>query len=173
MASACATQRPSAQRADSATGADSLAAATAVAVATQRMREHGQAGLSVNDVKRTRDWFTPELYALLIQDMSHPGDIGYLNWDPFTDAQDDVGPSRFEDVRRAGDTIMVRFSREGYQHKRDSVTLAMRRVDGTWRIANFVYSAHTVCDRDLAVGLAREARAIAEKRPPDDAPCRH
>jgi hypothetical protein len=112
------------------------------------------------------------LYALLIDDMKDPSDIGYLDWDPFTDAQDDVGPLRFEDVRRAGDTVMVRFSREGYEHKRDSVTLAMRRVDSTWRIADFLYSGHTVCHRDLAVGLARYAKAIAEKRSPDDA-CRN
>lgn len=171
---ACATQRPSAKSAGSARSSeDSLATAAAVAVATQRMREHGQAGLSVGDVERTRDWFTPQLYTLLIQDMNDPVDIGYLNSDPFTDAQDDVGPFRFEDVRHAGDTVMVRFSREGYQQKRDSVTLAMRRVDSTWRIANFIYSGHSLCHRDLAVGLARYAKAIAEKRSPHDGPCRN
>jgi hypothetical protein len=149
-----------------------VATAAAVAVATQRLHEHGQAGLSVDDVKRTRDWFTPQLYALLIQDMSDTAGIGYLDWDPFTDAQDDVGPFRFEDVRQAGDTVMVRFSREGYERKRDSVTLAMRRVDSTWRIANFIYSGHALCHRDLAVGLARYAKEVAEKRLPGDDPCR-
>jgi hypothetical protein len=151
---------------------DSLATAAAVTAATQRMQEHGQSGLSVSDLKRTRDWFTPHLYALMIQDMRHPGDLGYLDSDPFTDAQDDVGPLRFEDVRHAGDTVMVRFSREGYEHKRDSVTLAMLRVESTWRIGNFIYSRHSLCHRDLAAGLARYEKAIAEKRSPDDSPCR-
>jgi len=65
------------------------AVAGAVAVATQRMAVHGKSGLSVEDLKRTRDWFTPEIFALLVRDMSDPGGIGYLNWDPFTAAQDE------------------------------------------------------------------------------------
>src|SRR5829696_4802289 len=92
-AATCSTQQPVAKRWDSATSSyDSTATAAAVVLATQRMRQHGQTGLSVDDVKRTREWFTPELYALLVRDMSDPGGVGYLNWDPFTDAQDDVGP---------------------------------------------------------------------------------
>ncbi|MCR4331408.1 MAG: DUF3828 domain-containing protein [Sulfuricaulis sp.] len=140
----------------------------AIAQATARLKEHGQAGLSIADVQRTRDWFTPELYEILVRDMSDPAGPGYLNADPFTDAQDDVGPFRFEDVRRAGDTVLVRFSRDGYQQKRDSVTLAMRRVGESWRIANFIYSAHAPCHRDLAAALTRYAQNLAAGRSPDD-----
>ncbi len=172
LAAACGTQPPVAKATHSASSPfDSLATATAVDVATQRMQEHGQAGLSVNDVARTRDWFTPQLYALLVQDMSSRGEIGYLDSDPFTDAQDDVGPSFFEDMRVAGDTVMVRFSRAGYQQATDTITIAMRRVDGAWRIANFIYAGHAACHRDLAVGLARYARRIAGKPPLDDGRC--
>jgi hypothetical protein len=142
--------------------------AAAIGQATERLHQHGQAGLSIHDVKRTRDWFTPELYELLVRDMGDPGGPGYLNADPFTDAQDDVGPFRFEDVRQVGDTVMVRFSREGYQQKRDSVTLAMRRVGDSWRIANFIYSAHTQCHQDLAAALTRFAQDAAARRSPDD-----
>jgi hypothetical protein len=150
----------------SATGRDDSAAnADAIGMASQRLREHGQAGFSLDDVRRTQEWFTPELFELLVHDMS---DEGYLDEDPFTDAQDDVGPFRFEDVRRAGDTVLVRFSRLGYPQKRDSVTLAMRQVAGSWRIANFLYSRHSACYRDLAAGLARFAKNVAAKRPPDD-----
>lgn len=100
--------------------------------------------------------------------MSDPaGDQGYLGWDPFTDAQDYVGPFKFEDVRLAGDSVMVLFSRDGYKQKRDSTTLVMRRVDMSWRIANFMYSADRACDRDLAAGLVRYARKIAAKLPID------
>jgi hypothetical protein len=172
VAAACAPE-PNAATSDAVVAPyDSAATARAVDVATQRLREHGQAGLSLDDVKRTQDWFTPELYQLLVNDMSFdPGGVGYLNRDPFTDAQDDVGPFRFENVRYADDTVMVRFSREGYEHKRDSVTLAMRRIEGSWRIANFIYSAHPPCHRDLAAGLARHAKEIAEKRPINDGTC--
>jgi hypothetical protein len=131
----------------------------AIDVATQRLAEHGQDGFSVDDAKRTRDWFTPELFALLVRDMSDTNGVGYLNWDPLTGAQDDVGPLRFEQMTRVGDTVRVRFSREGFERKRESVTLAMRHIDGRWRIANILYPDNVVCHRDLAVGLIRYARS--------------
>jgi photosystem II stability/assembly factor-like uncharacterized protein len=148
--------------------ADSLTTASAVAVATQRMREHGQDGFSVTDLRRTRDWFTPQLYALLLRDMRDSVEIGYLDWDPFTGAQDEVGAFRLEGARQAGDTILVSFS---YLQRRDTVTLAMRRVDSTWRIANFMYPGNPVCHRDLAIGLARYAREITRKQSPGSDPC--
>jgi hypothetical protein len=149
-----------------ATHEDSVSIAAAVDAATQRMREHQPTGFSIGDVKRTQDWFTSELYSLLVADMSDPGGIGYLNADPFTDAQDDVGPSRLEDAWIAGDTVMVRFSREDYQRKRDSITLAMRRIGASWRIADFVYSRRSSCPRALSVGLTLYAQA------PGVDPCR-
>ena len=136
----------------------------AITIATLRLREHGQRGFSRNDLARTRDWFTADLYALLERDMSGPGEVGYLNWDPFTGAQDDVGPFRLEDATRAGDTVNVRFSREGFERKREDVTIAMLRVDGVWRIANFIYPGRGPCYRDLASGLARHA-GISGKAP--------
>ena len=130
----------------------------AIGIATQRLAEHGQDGFSVDDARRTRDWFTPELATLLIRDMSDPNGVGYLNWDPFAGAQDEVGPFRFEEMTRVGDTVRVRFSREGFGPKRERVTVAMRHLDGRWRIANFLYPDNAVCHRDLAVGLMRYAR---------------
>lgn len=149
-----ATKQPATSRLDSA----------AIAVATQRLAEHGQEGFSLEDAKRTREWFTPELAALLVRDMSDPDGVGYLNWDPFTGAQDDVGPFRFEEVTRGGDTARVRFSREGAAQQREIVTLAMRYVEGRWRIANFLYPDNARCHRDLAVGLVRYARSSAAER---------
>lgn len=136
----------------------------AIVVATQRLVEHGQAGFSIGDATRTRDWFTPELFALFVRDMSDTNGVGYLNWDPFTGAQDDVGPFRFEEITRIGDTVRVRYSREGFDHERTSVTLAMRYLDGRWRIANFLYPDNTFCHRDLAVGLTRQARPADSRR---------
>src|SRR5450830_1790243 len=139
----------------------------AVAVAMQRMTAHGQSGLSVEDVKRTREWFTPELYALLVRDMSDPGGIGYLNWDPFTAEQDDIGPFRRDTVSQAGDTVMVSFSRDGNVR----VRLGMRYENGAWCIANFFYPDNSPCHRDLARGLARYAGTIAAKLPLDSGGC--
>ena len=150
---------------------DSVARATAIGVATDRMHEHWNRGFSLADVKSAQAAFTPQLYDMLVHDMSDPGGIGYLDSNPFTDAQDDVGPARFEDVRQAGDTLMVRFSREGFQSKRDSITLAMRMIEGTWRIANFIYSAHGECHNDFAVALARYTRKVAQKLPLNEGTC--
>ena len=136
----------------------------AIGIATQRLAEHGHDGFSVDDARRARDWFTPELATLLVRDMSDPNGVGYLNWDPFTGAQDEVGPFRFEDMTRVGDTVRVRFSREGFEPKRESVTLAMRHLDGRWRIANFLYPDNAGCHQDLAVGLMRYARSSEAKR---------
>lgn len=148
---------------------DSVSTADAVAVATQRLREHGQTGLTLVDVRRTQHWFTLRLYDLIVKDnSSDPDGAGYLNWDPFTGAQDDVGPVTFEDAQHAGDTVMVRFS---YLQRRDTVILAMTRVDGSWRIANFIYPFNSPCHRDLALGLARFAKEIAAERSTNDAAC--
>lgn len=136
----------------------------AIDIAKQRLAEHGHDGFSVDDARRARDWFTPELATLLVRDMSDPNGVGYLNWDPFTGAQDEVGPFRFEDMTRVGDTVRVRFSREGLDSKREHVILAMRHLDGRWRIANFLYPENGVCHQDLAVGLMRYARSSEAKR---------
>lgn len=148
------------RREDRALGVDSAA----IRVATQRLTEHGQNGFSIDDAKRTHDWFTPELFALLVRDMSDTNRVGYLNWDPFTAAQDAVGHFRFDEAMRVGDTTRVRFSREGFEQKRESVTLAMRLIDGRWRIANFLYPDKVACHRDLAVGLIRYAQPPGAKR---------
>jgi hypothetical protein len=160
-------------RSDVASTAEGRAASrldsAAIGIATQRLAEHGQDGFSVDDAKRARDWFTPELATLLVRDMSNPNGVGYLNWDPFTGAQDEVGPFRFEEITRVGDTVRVRFSREGFEQKRRSVTLAMLHLDGLWRIANFLYPDNPVCHRDLAVGLLRYAAQSSAAKYGDEA----
>jgi hypothetical protein len=108
----CTTPQQSIKLTEStATAFDSAAFADAIGVATQRMHDHWQSGFSVGQVRGNREAYTPQLYEMLVRDMSDPGGVGYLNANPFTDAQDDVGPFRFEDVRQSGDTMMVRFSR--------------------------------------------------------------
>jgi hypothetical protein len=142
----------------------------AIATATQRMREHGRAGFSVDDARRMRSWFTPELSDLLEHDLGDTAGVGYLNWDPFTGAQDDVGPFRFESTRRLGDTVLVRFSRPGLDSARVSIGLAMRLVDGASRIADFVYPEHSPCHRALSLGL-RRSRAPQAATTPADSGC--
>jgi len=167
-ASACGTPPKSEEAPDERT--PSQVDSAAIRVATKRLAEHGHEGFSLEVARRTRDWFTPELFALLVRDMSDTNGIGYLNWDPFTGAQDEVGPFRFESITRVGDTIRVRFSRERLDHRRGSVTLAMRLLDGQWRIANFLYPDNEACNRDLAAGLARYAQPSGANRGDADCP---
>jgi hypothetical protein len=145
--------------------------AQAVAVASQRVSEHGQDGLSLRDIHRTREWFSNELYALLVRDKSDSGGIGYANFDPFTDAQDDVGPFRYDAVTIAVDTFKVSFSMEHYGHERKTVQLAMRYVNGAWRIANFLYPGHPACHTDLARALTQYAARAAARQNPDSGGC--
>jgi hypothetical protein len=149
---------------------DSAHLANAVAVATQRMTARGNSGFSRDDLQRLKGWFTPELYALLLRDMSGPDPMGYLNFIPFTKAQDDVSPARFSAVSRRGDTVMVDFAFSGYSNHRYVVRLAMRSLSDGWRIANFIYPDNAPCHRDLAEALARFAASIAGT-PPSSASC--
>lgn len=162
------SSNPASSSYNSGGGIDSSAVAAAVTAATRRLTEHGSNGLSVNDVKRTRDWFTPQLYDLLVKDMTGPDEIGYLDWDPFTGAQDDVGAFSFAGARNSGDTVKVRFT---YLQRRDTVIIAMQRMSGSWRIANFFYPNWESCHRDLAAGLARWAKYVAKKRRVSDDRC--
>lgn len=57
------------------------------------------------------------------------------------------------------------FSRERFEYVRESVTLAMRLLDGQWRIVNFLYPDNAPCYQDLSEGLARYAgSSIANRR---------
>ena len=136
---------------------NSVENAGAITTAEHRLHEHGSGGLSIEEIKKNRAWFTSELYHLLVHDKSGPDGIGYLNWDPFTGAQDDVGPFSFESTRAAGDTVNVLFT---YLQKRDSVVVSMKKVSGSWRIANFLYPGNNPCHRNLVLGLVRWAKDI-------------
>jgi hypothetical protein len=140
--------------------------AQAAAVAAQRMSEHAQSGWPLTEIRRTREWFTDGLYELLVADQTDPGGIGYVNFDPFTDAEDDVGPPRYEGVTFVADTFKVGFSRKGYNEVL-RIQLAMRYVNGAWRIANFLYPSHPRCHRDLA----RAMKDYASRQIPDSTSC--
>ena len=154
--------------------AESVGVRHAIETATRRMQAHGNDGFSVNELNRTRDWFSPELFSLLLRDMSDPNGPGYLNWDPFTAAQDDVGPFRFDSTSRRADTVFVAFSRfDSYDKVRVSVILGMRQVNDAWRIATFVYPSHSSCYRDLAHALAITAADDSAKVPLESRRCRN
>ena len=98
--------------------------------------------------------------------MSYPDGPGYVNFNPYTGAQDDVGPSRYDSASQTGDTVMVSFS-HGDDRSRRTIRLAMRFVQGSWRIGNFIYPGNPPCHIDLARALARFAANL-----PDSGNCR-
>jgi len=112
-------------------------------------RTHFRAGqgFSLATLRATRPWFTPQLYALLLHDMDRTpdrGDIGYLDADPFTNAQDDADTFTVGKAVSAHDTLMVNVTiRFGPSYSPEDqtgrVTLAVLRLGGRWRIADFVY----------------------------------
>ena len=152
---------------------DTVAVRHAVETARLRMKTHGNTGFSIADLKRTRDWFTPDLFSLLLRDMSGPDGPGYLNSDPFTDAQDDVGPFRFDSTSLRSDTVFVAFSRfDSYERRRTTVNLGMKQLMGTWRIATFLYPSRDACHVDLARTLATYATQEAARVPMEARRCR-
>jgi hypothetical protein len=130
-----------------------------IAAVEQRYQTHfasGQ-GFSVDTLRARQGWFTPHLYQLMLEDMSSTGEIGYIDFDPFTDAQDDAARYTVGAARSAHDTVLVEVAiafpgAVGNGHEQRRVTLAMLRASAGWQIANFVYS-----DTDLARNLTRAA----------------
>jgi hypothetical protein len=120
----------------------------------------GAQGFGVDTLRARQSWFTPCLYSLLLADMegdSARGGIGYLNWDPFTAAQDDATGFQVERATTARDTVLVQLS-INYPGSNPStaMTVATTQVDGQWRIANMV-----TAQANLARGLDSSLRAEA------------
>ena len=77
------------------------------------------------------------------------GDLGYLNYDPFTSAQDDVPSFRLLRVRASADTAYAEFA-TGHRTAvaaRDAtsdVTLALVRSADHWRIADILNGQYSL-----------------------------
>ena len=96
-------------------------------------------GFSRDTLRARRAWFTPALYQLLLTDMSGE-EIGVLDYDPFTDAQDTAERYTIESPRASGDTVYVPvavyFATATEPAHR--ITLAMVKSGAEWQIADFV-----------------------------------
>jgi len=112
---------------------------------------HGGQGFSADTLRARRSWFTPDLYRLMAADLNTAGDIGYLDFDPFTDAQDDATRFDVGAVRTSHDTVYVEVNVHfGTDVRR--LTLAMQATPDGWAIADFIYP-----DGDLAANLRKAA----------------
>lgn len=133
---------------------------SARAAVDQRYRQHfasGQ-GFSIDTLRARKAWFTPQLYQLMVADMSSTGEVGYIDFDPFTDAQDDAASYAVGTARLTHDTVLVEVAvtfppAVGNGHEQRHITLAMLPALGGWKIANFMSP-----DRDLAADLTRLSR---------------
>ena len=144
---------------------DSIALADAGVTASQRLAQHfaDRQGFSSFTLEARAEWFTDSLFALLRADMNDPsGDLGYVNFDPFTGAQDDVPPVQLRRVRASGDTAYAEFG-EAVGARRDNsdvVTLALVRSGRRWQIADILHS-----DASLAAGIRTYRDTLALSRP--------
>jgi hypothetical protein len=94
----------------------------------------------------------------MVADMSSTGEVGYIDFDPFTDAQDDAASYAVGTARLTHDTVLVEVAvtfppAVGNGHEQRHITLAMLPALGGWKIANFMSP-----DRDLAADLTRLSR---------------
>jgi hypothetical protein len=142
-------------------------AAAARNVVERHYAEHfnsGQ-GFSVDTLRERKGWFAPTLYSLMLADMAPTGEIGYIEFDPFTDAQDDAATYTVGVPKTANDTVLVPVeltfgSATGTGHERRRVTLAMVPAPSGWQIANIIYADH-----DLMTGLRGAASGSGAPHP--------
>jgi hypothetical protein len=89
------------------------------------------------------------------------GGVGYLDWDPFTAAQDDAAGFRIERTESSHDTVFVhlQISYPGTEPPKP-MTVATTQLGGEWRLANIITP-----EANLARGLDSSLRA--EKSAPD------
>ena len=141
LGTACADGQP--PREDAATSA-AVASVAAESVAVARMSAHFAApqGFSATTLEARAAWFTDSLRALLRADFGDGSSIGVLNWDPFTEAQDDAAGFTHTSTRWANDTALVefaiRFDSTYAPGSATTVTLALTLEQAEWRIADFL-----------------------------------
>jgi hypothetical protein len=111
--------------------------------------------------KHRQAWFTARL-AQLIQDDAAGGaaqcGVGFLNFNPFTNAQDSVASYTLGSPEARADTVLVPVRiHSGSANDGDrTAAIAMVKEGGSWRIGNMIHS-----DWDLVSGLTR---SVAELR---------
>lgn len=145
------------------------AEADARAFVESRWRQHfreGQ-GFSVETLRARRAWFTPRLYALMLADMDAPaGEVGTIDEDPFTGAQDDAERFVVGGARRSHDTVFVDVdvlfdSTTGGGHEHGRVVAVVVPARAGWQIADLASSTG-----DLVTRLTRAgAGATPESEP--------
>ena len=147
---------------------DSVALSEAGVTASQRLAQHfadGQ-GFSRFALEGRADWFTDSLVALLQADMNDPrGDLGYINFDPFTAAQDDAASFALLRTRASGDTAYAEFAilfggAAGAGDNPNHITLAMVRSRQRWQIADILSFAGS-----LSAGIRAFRLSVAPADP--------
>lgn len=143
---------------------------SAIAYVRERYTQHFRTrqGFGVDTLRARQRWFTPCLYSVLLADAERADslrEVGFLNWDPFTRAQDDANGFRAVSATRAHDTVFVHVDvLFGYPPPGlpSPITVAVTRVDTTWRIADLIAP-----DVDLARFVDSSLRdlAVQEHRP--------
>jgi hypothetical protein len=118
----------------------------AIAYVSQRYAQHFRTrqGFGSDTLRARESWFTPCLYSVLLADAQRADslrELGFLNWDPFTRAQDDANGFRVVSATHAHDTVFVQVDGLfGYPPPGSPrpITVAVARVDTAWRIADFI-----------------------------------
>jgi hypothetical protein len=117
-----------------------------------RYEAHFHSGqlFSIDTLRARKSWFTPELYRLMKGDLGASREIGYIDFDPFTNAQDDAARFDVGAAHLSHDTVYVDVDLRFGAGDTGRVTLAMLPSPIGWAIADFIYP-----DGDLAVALRK------------------
>lgn len=135
--------------------ADSVDTAAARDAVLGRYEAHFHGGqlFSVDTLRARKSWFTPELYRLMEDDLSASREIGHIDFDPFTSAQDDAARFDVGAAHTSHDTVYVDVDLRFGAGDMGRVTLAMLPAPTGWVIADFIYP-----DGALAVALRKATK---------------
>jgi hypothetical protein len=130
--------------------ADSSPLAEARATVEARYAAHWRTdqGFSRDTLRARESWFTPSLYQLLLADMSEQ-DIGVLDHDPFSDAQDVAERYMVGTPRSHSDTVYVPIEIEfaAASDSRRRLTIAMVHRGSSWQIGDFIDKSGSLAAR--------------------------
>jgi hypothetical protein len=131
-----------------------------------RLRPHSRR----TDMQLDKVWYTTALNQLMREDADAGAaqcGVGFLNFDPLTNAQNDVASYALGAPRARGDSALVPVRiHNGYPPPTgtdEQMTVAMVREAGRWRIANFIHT-----DWNLASSLQK---SVAEWQAAPPAGC--
>lgn len=127
----------------------------AIATAQQLYTLHFKENQSF-EISHYKEWFAPQLYSLLIKDQEESAkfhdEIAGLDFNPLTNAQEDVSPFHFTIAKvsnQEADVSVIFTEEPKNQAVVATLILKMIKNEDKWQIKNIIYPNNNVKNNDL------------------------